>query len=753
MGRTGAWLSYARSGDRMYYDYASAFSRHISDFRFCYWSLPDRPFGAKLGDGISEQTPFYWTGVPTFFGVQGNDLRHFYYQYYLTGDRWAVEALKPWSRWMAERFHPVLGKRIAGSMHVAYWMLAQYYGTTWDDDIGGLLRQTRDEYLDLETSTGLFDIDYYGAAYKYPVEIFGALSDWLATGSDVPRTAFLKTVDRIMHSVPDYGPGYQDHSGVYMAYAWQETGDSRYANWIAERLGRLAFRYVADDGRFLPGTGYARAYVGPWNTTVLETVAYGLSAAAATDPAPGNRWPASQTGDTVMFVKPPHEPVTLDLTFGPDMNMQLVNLQKKADANRRDYQLGPVYTEFRREYFTRHAPGLGGGYGRLTLPTEVLPGEYQLSDATILATNIRKLVSVIPEGAWLDAVSARPRRWFFVVPPGKTGSVCANRTTTMSWAAGRTDLAPGVWKELRGTDTDVVYALVPAGRTYVRFAGDIPPVLAEHDPERLFVPRNCPAAVSLGQTETPANLFVSGRSKTTGDQALLLTGERGLTLPTGNELATDVYEYFNNLRGTLEFWFKPQWTSRFVTEDRRWYVAHPCAWQLWYGVFAEEGLRGHEKNGFHLLMGVRKGTGVNAHWGHNFAPVDQGRWYHFAVCWDTLPERGWVSLIYVDGKAGSPAQPGEFRLARHAEHEEDNPESWRANPVQPRNPLRLAGTFDAAVDDIRISDVVRYPTDFRPPSGPVAVDEHTLLLLRLDGKPDAVAKPGLVPPAVQLTGQ
>ena len=51
---------------------------------------------------------------------------------------------------------------IAGSMHEAYWMLAQQYSETWDERIGDLLRRTRDEYLeelgnlirDLQTTPG-----------------------------------------------------------------------------------------------------------------------------------------------------------------------------------------------------------------------------------------------------------------------------------------------------------------------------------------------------------------------------------------------------------------------------------------------------------------------------------------------------------------------------------------------------------------------------------------------------------------------
>jgi hypothetical protein len=151
----------------------------------------------------------------------------------------------------------------------------------------------------------------------------------------------------------------------------------------------------------------------------------------------------------------------------------------------------------------------------------------------------------------------------------------------------------------------------------------------------------------------------------------------------------------------------------------------------------------HERSGFQFLMGPRQGTGLNAHRGFHPAPLDQGVWHHVAVCWDTPPERGWVSLIYANGKAGEPSQPGGFRLARFAEMEEKEPPKWRPLNVTPQNPLRLTGAFDAVFDEIRVSDVVRYPTDFQPVKAPLAADDHTLLLLRLDGDASGIGRGGV----------
>jgi len=236
----------------------------------------------------------------------------------------------------------------------------------------------------------------------------------------------------------------------------------------------------------------------------------------------------------------------------------------------------------------------------------------------------------------------------------------------------------------------------------------------------------------MGDLDDPNALFVEGLTGADGDEALLLNGDRYLRLPRGQKTGEAAYEYVDYERGTLEFWLRPQWTSRLGTEKKQRAVLSPDAWLFHHWVIMDEGIRGHEKSGFHFLATPEKGTGVIPDRKYNHTPLDQGRWYHLALCWDTVPGRGWLSQLYVDGKPGEPVNPGDFRLARFAALEGQDPPRWRVRPMG--RPFMLKGEFEAVVDEVRVSSVVRYPTDFEPdPKKPFARDEQTLLLLRLDG--------------------
>ena len=71
----------------------------------------------------------------------------------------------------------------SGRTYTVY--VEQMPGETWDERIGRLVHGCREKRVDPRTSTGLADLPYYGAAYKYPVALWGPLSDWIATGSAV----------------------------------------------------------------------------------------------------------------------------------------------------------------------------------------------------------------------------------------------------------------------------------------------------------------------------------------------------------------------------------------------------------------------------------------------------------------------------------------------------------------------------------------------------------------------------------------
>lgn len=729
-GRTANWLAYARTGKRLYGDYASAFTRNFYDYRFSYVDLPSRPLGARLSGGFSHDGPFFWTGVPSAFGVQGADLDHFYLAWYLTGDRRASDGPRLWQQWMRRTFAPLILPKTGGLTQQPYWMLAQAYRADWDEAIGGLLRDTRERLLDSRTTTGMIDSDYYGAHYKLGSALYGSLYDTIATGSQAATTAFLKGAAYYRDSMmPTYGAGYQDHSGIYMNYAWRLSGDSRFASWMDARLGRHTFRYVDDDLELLPNSGYSRLYAGPWNSNIFETLAYGMDLVtrAADQIQP---WPYSETGDTFGFAKQPHEPVNFYLDFAPDFELTLMKTLDNKDANRRDYFVGPVHTDFQRLYFSQEAPGLASGFGQLTIPVETLAGDYRLQQTKLLTSDARQLVSVIPDGAFLNAVSDRPRSWFFQLPAKSEGAIALSRDTELIRDGESRVLTGGIFHPLQGGSEDAMLELRPRGRTWLQITGDIPPIVAEHDATRWYLPSWAPAATPPGPLADPEEEFVSGIS----GEGLLLNGSRQLRLP--GAAPDHQYEHLDPTSGTLEFWLRPQWSSRLLAEAQRLDLLQPSSVRLQFYTFVEEGLRLHEFSGFQLSS-VRQGEQRGFFRLHHPAPLRQGRWMHLAYCWEMHPEMGFISQLFVNGSPGLPRRSGDNTLSRFAWREGDgDPADWQWTGFS--RPITFLGEINAVIDEIRLSNEPRYRQAFTPDSGkPFPMDEQTLLLMHLDGDLEA----------------
>ncbi|MCC7406652.1 MAG: LamG domain-containing protein [Phycisphaeraceae bacterium] len=106
-------------------------------------------------------------------------------------------------------------------------------------------------------------------------------------------------------------------------------------------------------------------------------------------------------------------------------------------------------------------------------------------------------------------------------------------------------------------------------------------------------------------------------------------------------------------------------------------------------------------------------------------------WRHVAI---TREEETGRMCLYVDGKldAEGIGPPGDasYRVGRPTDWPNSDPflvlgaEKHDAGPEYP--------SFHGLLDDLRISDTVRYTEPFTPPANPAEADDHTVLLLRFD---------------------
>jgi len=96
------------------------------------------------------------------------------------------------------------------------------------------------------------------------------------------------------------------------------------------------------------------------------------------------------------------------------------------------------------------------------------------------------------------------------------------------------------------------------------------------------------------------------------------------------------------------------------------------------------------------------------------ATVTLNQWNHIAVTFNGTALKGYINGVY----AGENAQTGLLG---------SNTGTFYLGVRNVTN-----GYFSGKIDEVRISDIVRYPSNFTPPTVPFTTDNHTLLLWHLD---------------------
>jgi len=166
------------------------------------------------------------------------------------------------------------------------------------------------------------------------------------------------------------------------------------------------------------------------------------------------------------------------------------------------------------------------------------------------------------------------------------------------------------------------------------------------------------------------------------------------------------------MKGTFECRIKPYFSIQRAKDM-------PESWPMQYYLFTYT-----ETNGRYLILGINSG-GVNVsgffygictsdaniivNSGIDWKP---GTWHHVAITWDTTEGPGTMSLFLDGRKAGnSSLAPLKGRFLK-----QDTPYFCIGSPAWRRagNPYQFNKT-DAVVDEVRISNIVRYRKDFVPP--------------------------------------
>lgn len=770
---TAFWQAYARSGDRMYRDYTQALHRHMADFRFAHVAGPTRSEGSRVGNAGGEDNPYYWVGIEDRFGGgtlnshQGFDPEGFLIQRYLTGDRWGEQVILKSGETFLARFNfdalPHIGASSDGAQ--PFLLAAPLYSHTGDERYLKALDKIRDRMINLDTTNGWADPEYYGAWEKYPIKIAGAVADWRATGNPTTRKMLVEKAFPIwLWDVPESGFGYQEQTGYFANHAYRLTGNIRYAELMEERLNRVLFEYLDPSGK---RRDVSAARGGPHkggNHTFnfLESAFNGMDLIVATE---GKRGPyiAADTGPKchpveIHFAKERHKPLKFELRFDAGYDLRVTTHATGYGRPGRSNETAPVHWDAYPNYLTKDAPGLGAGFAKLTVPAEAVEGEYCLTDVPyVFKHDAKKLVVVAPNGIVLRATVDAPPTWYFQVPANRTGAIYANKPITLVDGGQTTTVVGGQWYAPPVGTADRMIALKTHGLVFVTFRGSIPPVLAKHDPALFFVPKvvqeSMPAReAAASSTEVPvAQPFVAGLTGKPNDEALVLGAKRTLRVPRGAQVADGRYEHIDYRNGTLEFWFQPRQSTGMAAIDTEEYALGGGFWPVSirrYGGDDEDPRYGNQfqfqapctfKPPVNLLpSGKPAPYPIPGQDLRNPTSVVAGKWHHFAVSWTTDPKRGWLSEMYIDGKpslgwARFDTGHGRFLEAENAA-KQFPPMPWPVDDPKGDAITFFGDVLDAAIDELRISNVGRYPTPFAVPTKRrFDKDEETLLLLRFDG--------------------
>ncbi len=413
------------------------------------------------------------------------------------------------------------------------------------------------------------------------------------------------------------------------------------------------------------------------------------------------------------------------------------------------WALSPWYYQFESQYAYR-----------LRLPGQLPPGVYELDSGeqvsfTVKRSTATQMLQVAPQGIPLE----RDIDYYFQLPPDQpTLSFFAHRPVHVYDSAGQEVTQKPIgegrfevalsgprdqpWRICTGTDdmtTDSINV-----DTFLRFL-DAPLVIAQGSPRRLFA---VDAARFAGEVQprlpspTKDAPFVPSFSAAFGQAAALYQHyvEVPLTGPEAKPAATDELSLEEPgaaakmtqtlpAAGTVEFWFRPLWSSTDLampTRDRstqrgQYFNLDPVT----VNVFTDPDNSGRTGRYNICRLDVEvKGLG-------NFPSqfmAEAGRWQHLAVCWRADGQNSYVR-VFIDGREKS---------------------YYHYRPIDPKTPADKVAPLGALLklgsahfynraatgehfDELRVSQGERYTGDFTPATAPFTPDAQTLILMHFDG--------------------
>ncbi len=730
------WVGFLRTADRRYLQWGVDNARHVMDIDMCHLTnekVGDYKFPKRRGGRYGGNGGIIHYGADIYDIGCDSHVDHLLLQYYLTGYRRAWDVLMEeadfylWKETQAGGSLHAWGHRMTGG---AMRTMTALYQATWDPRYLKLAQRMAEFCYQNQDSGGIIRFD---DVYMAP----GMVTYYQATGDERMRDLFLRCM-RYQAKVgrDEADPRSWGYYGLAMAFFM--TGDAAFLPW-GERWKTDFVRCVNDsEDPFWRGDPK-----GQWDycylTLHLLYMPYYLEAARALGgPVQPITLDNAVTSGSIILHREKAEPFRVSAEWfcyssthstGAAVRRLDRYFARKPGAARLVLR-GPTGAEIASAPLLRkqdaaksksgvNAPELPGTpkvdlderKGKVALDAPAgPPGDYRLAieDAGDLHYKLRLSSSDLLKWGYAtqDEYLACAETYYFYVPPDAEKFSVFFKSLALRRMVEFTVHDPdGQMRRTErldfGAEPQAQYLVWPFSaapqhrgklwrlcvdppavqveQTYLKFQG-VPPIVWT-SAEAFFLPDE--KGLQPRPRPSPVAEPYAGAGK-----ALRIEPGKPLVIPRG-ERAGDRYKNINPQQGTLEFWFRPEWAPDDIA-DR---------------TIAKCGK-------LHLYRRSRLGTYVNLAGTVQAGFVTEpGRWYHLAVTWDAgAPGREPKSRLFINGLdlCGNVLSAPKDPLG-----------DWTGDIIL------IGGDAAFTVDDVRISDVVRYDADFALPETPAA-DAHTL---------------------------
>jgi|LSQX01.2.fsa_nt_gb hypothetical protein len=749
------FLMYARSGEREYYEYGYKFGRFTGDYGIAHWNSPEKQRGAGL-IGARGGLPFFWQGRTTLFAIIDGEIRHWLNQYYLTGDEQSLDLVNM----IKEEVSKVRTPR--GITSVSRMLLTLSI-MDWDEDMCKKSREFIHSIIDLNSQNGLKG-GGYGAEYKDERDTYNLLEYYLETGDEIVKEAWLKLLDQKYRFERRGGTlCHRNYDALTYYIAYLITGEQKWRSVVEQTLSDAlmyanAYPLEKDllrmpknplDWKSLPPrifTGYQNPFIGfPAALKLINDIGW------------------SNEPITPIAVKPLEFPETM-LLFrhkkGIETNLSVYFRTKNKDAKIEvfPYKKYPTVAPLKgiKTVIEKRMAQNTHYHAFINIPTEKEEGLYILSFGvedvtwTLLDTTSQKVATFAPDGLWSicraghggshqgDNRPGEAKPMFFKVPAGlKELDVFIGYPATIKRADGSTALEcknsnigrfslpvkgqTGIWsiepyfREFSGN--------APPG--FYRFL-NIEPIVSFGSPtllpeETLGKPVVSTSAI-LFEPKEPLK-FVEGVS----GKAIRLSSDTKLKFSKGEKVSQGGHTFFPANKGTVEFWFKSNHSllnTPIVSFQKKDFPFLETSGLKFLHSYWRRGTPGPYSCLQSLLIPDKGNPTTGFQIEHLFRA---GKWHHIAYTWDLQEESGELQgelNIFLDGKKES------FKSVTYGVAQLKGKQKIKLSENMDEV---ILGPFEGVMDNLRISDIVRYTEDFIPDKISPKIDSNTRVVFVFEG--------------------